>query len=461
MDPLTPVVGEMHIGTARADDAATEFKVARFHFLPIMLGTFAAANCGLFLFFVDKTILHGPVMDAFDWIHAYGVRPPGCGFFCYLWQPHNEHRVVFSRALVALDLRWFDRIGPSFIMFGLLLVFAMAAAIGREIMNSGLPHSWKYAAFAVAILLLTPVNTVIMVSEPTSSPYLQTCAFALFSLVLLDGSDEQGRFSNYRRIAAILAACCTAFGTSAGLVIWPVLIWSAWRGRLRWPWIAGIGLAGVVFIGAYTWHLPGHAVQGVLTLPGVVESFDYIIRFLGLPWGARLPLLLWPGRFIGFCMLCLGTIALLRASFSGRPITRLQRVGLGLILFSLLIAASAPLARLNLNQGVEVPIRYGMFVVPLHSGLLLWSLEYLYEYRRVVERIFTPWMIVAACAIWLTQQVAVGEYATAAVNQYNDAWSRFVAGEWTPDMQDHVYPLRDSAEAYLAYLRKINYHLVY
>ena len=272
------------------------------------------------------------------------------------------------------------------------------------------------------------------------------------------GGGAQGRFANYRRIGAIPAACCAAFGVSAGLLIWPVLIWSAWRSRLHWPWIAGVGSAGVLFIAAYTWHLPAHIVPGILTLPGLVESLDYMIRFLGLPW-SRLPLLLWPGRLIGFGMLCLGSFAILRASFSGGPMTHQQRIGLGLILFSLLIAASAPLARLNLDTGVEVPIRYGMFVVPLHAGLLLWSLEYVYKYRGDLRRIFAPWTIVAVCVVWLAQQVAVGEYAVATVNRINDAWSRFVAGEWTPDMLDYVYPNKDIAEAHLAYLRKINFDL--
>lgn len=432
--------------------------VSRLHSLPIVLGAFVALNCASFLFFIGRTIIHGPVGDALDWIHFYGARPPGCNAFCYLWTPHNEHHLVFTRILVALDLRWFGWVGPSFIAFGLLLVCGMAATIGSEIANSALPIAWKRAAIPISTLLVAPANIIVLVSWPNICGELHTCAFALFSLVLLDGRGGQGRLSNYRRMAAILAGCCTAFGVSAGLMIWPVLLWSAWRSRLHWTWIAAIGIAGVLFIGAYTWHLPAHAASGLLTLPGLVESFDYTIRFLGLPW-ARLPLLLWPGRLIGFGMLCLGAVAVLRASFSDGPVSRLQRVGLGLILFSLLVAASAPLARLNLETGVEVPIRYGMFIVPLHTGLLLWSLEYLHKHQAVLQRIFAPWMIVAACVVWLVQQVAVGEYAAGTVKHFNADWSRFIAGEWTPDMLDYIYPNRDIAEAHLAYLREIHYPL--
>lgn len=432
--------------------------VSRRPSLPVVLGAFAAINCALFLLFIEKTTIHGAVGDALDWIYFYGARPPSCDLFCYLWTPHNEHRLAFTRILVALDLRWFDRIGPSFVVFGLLLVCAMAAMLGREIANSALPLSWRRAALSISILLVAPANIAVLVSWANICGELHTCAFALFSLTLLDDGGKRDRFASYRRLAAIVAACLTAFGVSAGLLIWPVLIWSAWRSRLPWPWTIGMIVAGVLFVGAYSWHLPAQTAPGVFTLSGIAESFDYMIRVLGLPW-SRLPLLLWPGRLIGFGMLCIGVFALLRDGLSARPISRLQRIGLGLMLFSLLVAASAPVARLNLDTGVEVPIRYGMFVVPLQAGLLLWSLEYLYEYRAVLQRMVAPWMIVAACVIWLVQQVAVGEYAAATVNIYNNAWARFVAGEWTPDMLDYIYPNREIAEARLAYLREIHFHL--
>jgi hypothetical protein len=38
---------------------------------------------------------------------------------------------------------------------------------------------------------------------------------------------------------------------------------------------------------------------------------------------------------------------------------------------------------------------------------------------------------------------------------YKEAWSRFVAGDWTPDMLHYVYPDRNRAIEGLAYLRKM------
>jgi len=54
---------------------------------------------------------------------------------------------------------------------------------------------------------------------------------------------------------------------------------------------------------------------------------------------------------------------------------------------------------------------------------------------------------------WFGQQIVVGHFAVEEANRYNDAWSRFVAGDWTADILRYVSPDRDRALAGLAYLR--------
>ena len=54
---------------------------------------------------------------------------------------------------------------------------------------------------------------------------------------------------------------------------------------------------------------------------------------------------------------------------------------------------------------------------------------------------------------WFGQQIVVGHFVAEEANRYNDAWSRFVAGDWTADMLRYVSPDRDRAQAGLAYLR--------
>jgi hypothetical protein len=56
------------------------------------------------------------------------------------------------------------------------------------------------------------------------------------------------------------------------LLIWPALLWSAWKGGLRWGWIVGIACVGTLFVAAYLWNLPSPAVSKSMDFSHVVRS---------------------------------------------------------------------------------------------------------------------------------------------------------------------------------------------
>jgi hypothetical protein len=419
--------------------------------LTIVLGLIAAANSIIFLYFVEKASIRVPVVDLLDWLQFYGERSKNGDWFSYLWTPHNEHRMVFSRILLALDVKWFGDQGAAFAASGFVLLLGMTVTICWKILKSDLSISWKLTVIPIAVLLLTPANTVIMIGMQTMGGFLQASSFGVFALVLLDGAAEQNHFSKYRRTAAIVCACLAAFGDSGGMLIWPALLWSAWKGGLRWGWIVGIACVGTLFVAAYFWNLPSPAISKSMDFSHVVRSFDYMLRFLGLPW-SHVHELVWPGRLVGLSIFCLGSFAIASASFSVR-VSAPKRLGVALILFSFLIAGAAALARIDVAADREMPIRYGMFVVLAHLGLLLWSLDFLQQlWHGSYQRSF-QWLLLGTSLAWFGQQIVIGRFAVEEASRYNDAWSRFVAGDWTPDMLRYVYPDRERAQADLAYLR--------
>jgi hypothetical protein len=441
------------------------------HPFTIALALIAAANCILFLYFVEKASVRVPVLDLLDWLQFYGERCKDGDWLGYLWTPHNEHRMVFMRMLLALDVKWFGDQGETFAASGFIILLGMAVAICWKILKSDLSISWKLTAIPIAVLVLTPVNTVIMIGMQANGEYLQVCSFGVFALVLFDGATEQDDFSKYRRTAAIVCACLAAFGLSGGLLIWPALMWSAWKGSLRWGWIAGIACVGISFIAVYLWNLPlpgdynlvevgngaykavraDSPVSRSMDFSHIVRSFDFVIRFLGLPW-SHVHQLAWPARVIGLSILSLGSFALISVSLSVR-VNALKRLGAALILFSFLIAGAAAWARVDLYVNREMTITYGMFVVLAHLGLLVWSLDLLERLWNGAHRRSFQWLLLGTSLAWFGQQIVVGHFAAEEANRYNDAWSRFVAGDWTADMLRYVYPDRDRAEAGLAYLR--------
>jgi hypothetical protein len=417
----------------------------------IVLGLIAAANSIIFLYFVEKASIRVPVVDLLDWLQFYGERSKNGDWLGYLWTPHNEHRMVFSRILLAFDVKWFGDQGAAFAASGFVLLLGMTVTICWKILKSDLSISWKLTVIPIAVLLLTPANTVIMIGMQTMGGFLQASSFGVFALVLLDGAAEQNHFSKYRRTAAIVCACLAAFGDSGGLLIWPALLWSAWKGGLRWGWIVGIACVGTLFVAAYFWNLPSPAISKSMDFSHVVRSFDYMLRFLGLPW-SHVHELVWPGRLVGLSIFCLGSFAIASASFSVR-VSAPKRLGVALILFSFLIAGAAALARIDVAADREMPIRYGMFVVLAHLGLLLWSLDFLQQlWHGSYQRSF-QWLLLGTSLAWFGQQIVIGRFAVEEASRYNDAWSRFVAGDWTPEMLRYVYPDRERAQADLAYLR--------
>jgi hypothetical protein len=277
--------------------------------------------------------------------------------------------------------------------------------------------------------------------------FIQTSSFVVFSIVLVSRQQRGG--CGLRCSAAILCACLSSFGVSAGLLVWPVLTWSAWRNRLGPSWTGIIAGAGVIFVWLYLWKMPARTYQSLFNLENFVASVDYGIRFLGLPWSHAAELV-WPARLVGAMLLVLGILIVLRQSVVKNGATP-QRIGAALILFTFLCAGAAAISRVDIPGPTSV--RYAMFVVLAHLGLFLFALPYLekmWEYGR------SRWCLVAAIVLsggWLAHQMLVGRMATRETGHYNDAWARFIAGEWTPDMIHYVYPDREQAIAKLAYLR--------
>jgi len=129
------------------------------HACTVALALIAAANSILFIYFVEKASIRVPVVDLLDWLQFYGKRSKDGDWLSYVWTPHNEHRILFSRILLAADVKWFGNRGEAFAASGFVLLLGMAASICWKTLRSDLSTSWKLTATPIAILLLTPVNT--------------------------------------------------------------------------------------------------------------------------------------------------------------------------------------------------------------------------------------------------------------------------------------------------------------
>jgi hypothetical protein len=418
----------------------------------IGLSVAAAIYAVLFLYFVAASVVSAPVYDFLSWVQFYFDSEKTGDWWSYLWTPHNEHRIIWTRALVAIDVRLFGGNTLPFMAFALVLTSTMVLALLWQVFGSPLPPKVKAVVVPLLVFLLLPATLAIANSMPGIGVNLHAATFVVFAISLLDVGIE--RRSNLKILLSLMVAILAGFGGSGGLLVWPVLTYSAWRfGPKNWAltfFAVGTTYSVLNFAGV-------PSSFGGVTLGRALPSIDYVIRFLGLPW-SHSSALAWPSRAIGLGILCGGAWLLIRDFFLDRSTSRLERIGLNLILYAFLVAAAAAVARWNVATERGIPIRYAIFTVLAHAGILLASMPFLQRLLEGASQKRAKLLITAVTLLLLLQQIIIGTAAVQEASRYNSAWAEFVSGAWTSEMEHYVYP--DEATA-RADLKTLQLHHVY
>jgi hypothetical protein len=428
-------------------------------FFLALLALIAIAYLVLFGYYLGATIIRVPVYDLIGFIMHYADFWLRGDWWGYLWIPHNEHRLIFTRLLLLVDIEWFRGNAVPFILFGLLCLAVMIYAIVGEVMTADLPRGLRLILAAFVVLLLATSYIVVDCTMPALGQYVHTAACATLALVLLDGAGEGGRFADLRRVLALVAGIAAAFGIAGGLIIWPVLVCIAWRGGLPRLWILAVILVGAAFIALYVPGIKTHASLGAIDAERILRMLDYMIRFLGLPWSHDANFV-WFGRAAGAVILAAGLYFLLARGLLAAPRSRLERIALGLMLFALLMAALAGAGRVDIATDREMPVRYSVFTAMGQIGLLLLlapSLAPLWEARRRLLQV----IVLGVVVLLLAQQVVAGRAGAAVARQYTESYRQFASGLWTPAMTQFVHPDRKIAEQGQAIVQKLGIYQSY
>ena len=149
-----------------------------------------------------------------------------------------------------------------------------------------------------------------------------------------------------------------------------VLLWVAWAGGLSRAWLITIGLTAGILFAVYLPGMPTGQLDHLMDRTALPKLADYYVRLLGLPW-SHTSSLVWLGRLIGCMVLGASIVTLFRSRTLRRPVGRLERMGLALLMFSLLITAVVAVGRWNWAPDTPVSIRYGIFAALAQAGLLL------------------------------------------------------------------------------------------
>jgi hypothetical protein len=412
---------------------------------------FCCAQLTLFAAVVVLARIAVPFWDMLSFVDAYLSHREIGQRVAYLWLPDNEHHSVWSRLFTIIEFELFDGHGPSFQLFSLACLLGGLLAFALEVGRTGLPGRLRANTVALSCALFLTVPAAVDCAVPMNGGYVQAAGFTMLALVLLDGWGEERGHAGARRVAAIVAAVAASFGNAVGLLAWPILAWSAWRGRLGWQWRALVAAYGAGFTALYLMHLlasPATPAVHFLYPEHLAKVAGYALAYAGLPW-TRAPALALPGRVVGAVLLACSLAAVARYGW-GRPLpSRFERVCTGLILFSMGTVALAAVGRPDLATEIAVPVRYAVLLAPMHAGLLGLALQAMARTRHGAK---ASVLATGLAAVLFTQQIPAAAAAIRASRGITETVQRFVAGQRDDAMRSTVFPDLAAAERIFARL---------
>jgi hypothetical protein len=386
-----------------------------------------------------------PYSDEVDWIQRWRDLQLHGDWRAYLLTPVNLHRLPWMFGLIAFDIQAFGGTNLPLIVSGALSLGLMAWLLGREAAAAS-PAPLALPAAALAAMLALMAGTILDAATPICVNYTHGAALAVAAMILADGAPHEGL--GWRRAAALLVAMAAALGDAAALAVWPVLALSAIR-RRDWRWLTAVLVVGAVFVGLYA---SGQGADARSSAHGAVQDPADALRLslnvLMLPW-TRLSLgLAWIG---GLLVALVGLAAVLVRG--GRRASRTERIACSFILFSLGVAAMAGLGRSGLPGALNVPLRYGVLLAPLHVGLLMLALPYAGALWRTNRRLAQT-LCAAVLILAFVQNALMAVKVVHASDVVRTTLDDFRQGRRTPEMLVFVHPDLAHAERIYAGLRR-------
>jgi hypothetical protein len=261
------------------------------------------------LYLVRTTYSSLPYWDGWRQIEvaANGASPVSPS---WLWQQHNEHRLVLPKLFLAVDLQ----------LFGARQAFMLASIFAIQLMHLGL-LSWSMRALGnwngvlwrtgtglAAFCLFCPTqweNFVWGFQVSFILPaFFATASFvslALYSAELQGGS---GKNTSPRfLVVSMLCAFAAAYSLASGSLLWPVLVAAAVCLRLGRKAFLSLALAGAASTALYLYHYSrpvGHA-NPTASLKAPIKLLEYCWTYFSASW----PYYLREQRFIWIGLLLL------------------------------------------------------------------------------------------------------------------------------------------------------------
>jgi hypothetical protein len=296
----------------------------------------------------------------------------------WLWSQQNEHRILFPRLLVWLDVSVFGARNVSLFLFTFAIQFAHWLLWGFAIRrwtptDRGL--RWTLAGiFGYCLFCPNQIENFVWAFQCSFLLAFFLATLAFVCALLLDEVRARGRLMAIETAAPLLAMCNIA----AGLLIWPFLIALSYLRKANRRMLSLLLVMAVASFVAYFagYQRPPYHSSLWVSLQSPKLLFRYILTFFGTSWWFLLPHL---ARTIALAAICLA-FSLFVSRVRGREsIGKFELLLFVELAFLLTTASVTALGRITMGIGQASSSRYQtpamLFWAALVSLLLLWLNE--------------------------------------------------------------------------------------
>jgi hypothetical protein len=399
--------------------------------------------CGLYVAVRTVLLVIGTHFSLLQWdewevlARYFAFMTGKLSLMSWLWEQHNEHRVVLARLLFALDAEIAG--GTQVLTKSVSLVLCVSLAALFMLQLSGLkriPWGVRLIGAGLLIILFLSNHQVENFIRGFNNQVLTVVLFSVLALYLLVKSIEQtpvDRRAYVLLFCALFSGVLATVSMSNGLVIWPVLLVVCVRFR-NWRWALAVVLVGAVATIAYLWDYrsPGGHPNPLDTLKQPIAFLHFFLAILG--------------NSVGFQNLRISTLfgtfgILLMAYHFFRQGWHSDRDSptvwflLGVCLFVIGTAGLTAVGRLGFGVEHALALRYSSYVSPSWAAILILGFillkKNLEKYHGNIWIIFDAGTLIVPAAIcggiFLAQSTG-RNFALAEYEHYQRAATAIVAG---------------------------------
>lgn len=412
-------------------------KTISFRTLRALLILFVSVHVSIFLYFFWNTIFPLPVNDMYVIVVRLLTTDD---YFHELWRPRNVHRIVIPRLVFEMDLVLFDGL-----LYPISLLALLSGILSFGLLVRGVYKGMAREYMAVLCILLTALLwfrtfTLFPYIDNNSFGHVLVVAFAL-AATKLTLSHDRARMLSLNLAAGLGLAVGASVTLANGLLLWPILLWLAWRHRYRAATGVAIALCGGATMLAYGWDFPVRVVRSpVFQVMG--EPFPilmYLISFFGAPW-MKHPYTFPFGLALGVAVVVFSTVYLIRYGFRIRTADRFETWLMAMMLFCGGTAFMIAVGRVEF--GYATITRYGGYAALMHICVII---AIAFRAQAWLERtrprtLATVALLLISLAL-IPEQVVIGSRIEQQLTRpLQEAKIRLLQGERSPELFSLLRP---------------------